>query len=248
MLPEVIPVLDLAARRAVHARGGDRAQYGPVVSVLAPGRDGDPIALGRAYREVVGASRCYVADLDAITGAAVQVDVLRRLAAADAFAGTLLVDAGLRSAADARALAPVPGQMVVGLETFERWDQLPELLAEHPGLVVSVDVRHGVPLRPGPWSGAAPADVARFVAAAGVRELIVLDLARVGLRGGSDLDTLRAVRRGAPDVRLLSGGGVRHESDLVRLAEAGVDGVLVASALHDGALVPRGQSPTSGMR
>ena len=73
-------MLDLARGTAVHARTGDRERYEPVQSVLAPGGDGDPVALLRAYRETLGATACYVADLDAIQGGAIQRGVLRELA------------------------------------------------------------------------------------------------------------------------------------------------------------------------
>jgi len=44
------------------------------------------------------------------------------------------------------------------------------------------------------------------------------------------------VRQAAPDVTLLAGGGVRGPDDLSRLADAGADGALVATALLDGSL------------
>lgn len=248
MIPEVIPVLDLAGGVAVHARGGDRARYAPTISVLAPEHPGDALALARAYRERVRARRCYVADLDAIVGGSVQVDLLRALAGSEGFGGALLVDAGLRSAADADRLADVPGRCVVGLETFACWDDLPTLAARRPGLVVSVDLRDGVPLSAGPWPGRSAGDVAGYVASLGVMEVLVLDLARVGRGEGLDLDVLGTVRRAVPGLRLLAGGGVRHEADLRRLADAGVDGVLVASALHTGALAVPGQSEASETR
>jgi phosphoribosylformimino-5-aminoimidazole carboxamide ribotide isomerase len=64
--------------------------------------------------------------------------------------------------------------------------------------------------------------------------VIVLDLARVGSGTGVDLDLLARVRRAAPGLALLAGGGVRDAADLDRLADAGCDGALVATALHDG--------------
>lgn len=248
MVPELIPVLDLAGGIAVHARGGDRVRYDPVVSELAPGRRGDAPALARAYRERVRAGRCYVADLDAITGGPVQLGLLRALAGDGAFGGTLLIDAGLRTAADAERLAGVPGCFVVGLETFERWEDLPALAGMRAGLVVSVDVREGITLRAGPWAGRSAAAAASYVAAHGAAEVLVLDLARVGRGEGSDLATLDAVRRAAPGVRLLAGGGVRDDADVRRLGDSGVDGVLVASALHAGALTLPGQSAASDTR
>jgi phosphoribosylformimino-5-aminoimidazole carboxamide ribotide isomerase len=71
----------------------------------------------------------------------------------------------------------------------------------------------------------------------GVRALIVLDLARVGMGTGTGTEPLlRAIRSAYPDIELIAGGGVRTWEDVERLGEAGATGVLVASALHDGTL------------
>jgi phosphoribosylformimino-5-aminoimidazole carboxamide ribotide isomerase len=245
---ELIPVLDIAAGRAVHAIGGDRSRYAPVASLLAPDAPGDAIVLARAYRERVGARRCYVADLDAIAGGVPQRDLLARLATDDGFGFGLLVDAGIGTAADLQRLDGLPVTAVAGLETLRAWDDLAALLAFAPALIFSLDLRERRPLvRPGAWRRGTPDAVSMATAleAAGVRELIVLDLARVGRDRGPDLAQLGALRTAAPGVRLLAGGGVRDAADLARLAAVGVDGVLVASALHRGALAPlRGQSPS----
>jgi phosphoribosylformimino-5-aminoimidazole carboxamide ribotide isomerase len=245
---EVIPVLDLAAGAAVHAIGGDRSRYAPVTSVLAPRAPGDAIALARAYRQSVGARRCYVADLDAITGGVPQCELLARLASTDGFGHGLLVDAGIATAAELERLDGLPVTVVVGLETLRAWGDLPALLAAAPTLIFSLDLREGQPVvRTGAWQRGVPdaVSLAAALEAAGLRELILLDLARVGRDRGPDLALLGAVRAAAPGVRLLAGGGVRDAAGLARLAAVGVDGVLVASALHRGALAPgRGQSPS----
>jgi phosphoribosylformimino-5-aminoimidazole carboxamide ribotide isomerase len=76
---QIIPVLDIAGGIAVHAQAGDRTQYAPLESDLVPGRVGDPIALLRAFHSNLGIHECYVADLDAIQGGAVQRSLLREL-------------------------------------------------------------------------------------------------------------------------------------------------------------------------
>ncbi len=65
---QLIPVLDLMRGVAVQARGGDRERYEPLRTVLAADAPGDPLALIQAYRDILGARECYVADLDAIQG------------------------------------------------------------------------------------------------------------------------------------------------------------------------------------
>src|SRR2546430_1350386 len=97
-----MPVLDLRAGRAVHGHGGRRDTYRPVRSVLVPVPDaGDPLALAAAFEATLACDECYVADLDAIAGAAPQRTVLRALAGAGS---RLLVDAGVRDVARARQL------------------------------------------------------------------------------------------------------------------------------------------------
>ena len=53
---------------------------------------------------------------------------------------------------------------------------------------------------------------------------------------GPDFESIARVRAAERELTLIAGGGVRGPGDLARLAEAGCDGALVASALHDGRL------------
>jgi phosphoribosylformimino-5-aminoimidazole carboxamide ribotide isomerase len=71
-----------------------------------------------------------------------------------------------------------------------------------------------------------------------VREVIVLDLARVGSGAGPDFALVRELCARFPKLELLAGGGVRDVADLRALAEAGAAGALVATALHSGAIGP----------
>jgi phosphoribosylformimino-5-aminoimidazole carboxamide ribotide isomerase len=248
---QLIPVIDLARGRAVHARAGDRGRYAPVDSVLTPGRTGDPLALVQAYRDALGVRECYVADLDAIQGGELQRAGLRELAAAAAPCG-LLVDAGIRSVGGLReVMALGAAAAVLGLESLPRLELLEEVVvAAPPGRVVfSLDLRLGRPvLSPeaatGTWPRE-PDELASRAVDAGVHALLLLDLGRVGTGGGVDLELLRRLRRRFPHLRLLAGGGVAGGEDLRRLAEAGCDGALVATALHTGRI---GQSSASASR
>ncbi|MBA3893914.1 MAG: hisA/hisF family protein [Gemmatimonadales bacterium] len=237
---QLIPVIDLARGVAVQARAGDRARYRPVESALTPGAAGDPLALAQAYRDIVGARECYVADLDAIQGGAVQQVAWRGLAAGASPCG-LWVDAGIGDATRALVvLALGAARVVVGLETLRALDDLEGIVAAaRPERVVfSLDLRLGRPvLHPsGLGEGIAPTvvEIAERAVQAGVRTLLVLDVGRVGTGLGVDLALLEELRRRFPSERLLAGGGVGARSDLDRIRETGCDGVLVATALHTG--------------
>jgi phosphoribosylformimino-5-aminoimidazole carboxamide ribotide isomerase len=239
---DVIPVIDLARGVAVHARGGDRSRYEPVVSVLASEAMGEPAPILRAFRLRLGARSCYVADLDAIQGGAVQRAMLRELAQLETgFAGAIMVDAGAHTPASSfEVLATGASQVVIGLETLRAFADLRAIVRAVGGsrVAFSLDLRHGSPvLHPELDDAAGPPDpliLAGRAIEAGVPTLIVLDLARVGTEGGLDLGLIEALRRRYPESRLLVGGGVQGRRDLERLRDTGCDGALVASAIHAG--------------
>jgi len=230
----VIPVLDLRGGQAVLARGGRREAYAPVRSQLVDGgAASDPLVLARAYRDLLDCDEWYVADLDALAGGAVQRALVRALAG---LRGRLLVDAAVSSPERARELiADGATRVVVGLESLPSLDALGRI-ARAVGLertAFSLDLRDGAPLAEARLSGR-PLELARAAVTAGAGAIIVLDLARVGSGHGVDSGLLEALRRAHPHVELLAGGGIGTVRDLERLADAGLDGALVATALHDG--------------
>jgi len=234
----VLGVLDLLAGRAVHARAGQRDRYEPVRRAAGVVIDGDAVALARAYRHL-GVSELYAADLDAILRRPRQ-DAL--VAALSELGPPLWLDAGAGSVADARRdLELAAAVVVVGLETMPSYDALAEICASAGGdrVAFSLDLRAGEPVVASEASGIRgepPHVVAARAAAAGVGALIVIDLARVGMGTGIDLALIARVREAVPGLTLLAGGGVRGADELARLADAGCDGALVATALHDGRL------------
>jgi phosphoribosylformimino-5-aminoimidazole carboxamide ribotide isomerase len=234
----VIGVVDLLAGRAVHARAGPRDTYQPVRSVAGTTiGSGDALALARTYVTRLGLTELYAADLDAIMGGAAQDTLVSAIAAVGA---PLWLDAGVSSADRAHdALARGAARVVVGLETLPSYDALGEICARVGGdnVAFSLDLRDGEPVVSA--SGSIPfGQPAQLVAArardAGAGAIIVIDLARVGTSRGLDLELVARVREAAPGLVLLAGGGVRGPDDLARLVDAGCDGALVATALHDG--------------
>src|SRR3984893_18637030 len=237
----VLGVLDLLAGRAVLARAGQRDRYEPVRRAAGDAIEGDAMALARAYRRL-GVSELYAADLDAILRRPRQ-DAL--VAALSELGPPLWLDAGAGSVADARRdLELAAAVVVVAFETMPSYDALAEICASVGGdrVAFSLDLRDGEPVVDSRASGASgvrsePAHVvAARAAAAGAGALIVIDLARVGMGTGIDLALIARVREAVPGLTLLAGGGVRGLEDLDRLADAGCDGALVATAVHDGRL------------
>jgi phosphoribosylformimino-5-aminoimidazole carboxamide ribotide isomerase len=233
---QIIPVLDLLGSQVVRGVAGQREQYRPLESGLMAGSE--QVAVAGAIREQFGLSQFYVADLDAILHRRANLPILRQLCAERL---SLLVDAGLRRCEEAVAILEIGVERVVaGLETLEGPRELANLIRAYgvARIVFSLDLRDGKTLAASPdWPGEDPFEIARAVVESGCTQLIVLDIARVGTgHGVPTLALCDKIRVAFPDVTILTGGGVRSVEDLRTLERAGIDGVLIASALHDGSI------------
>jgi len=221
----VVGVIDLKAGAAVRAVRGERERYRPV---------GDPLSLARRFRDALGLEELYVADLDAIGGGGGQDAIIAELARG----ARVMVDAGVSEPERARALLGLGAhRVVVGTETLTDADALDRLLGEPGAVVLSLDLRDGRVLSRDPRLAGLPAlDAVARLARAGLREVIVLDLARVGSGMGPDVRLIAELHAAFPGLELLAGGGVRDAGDLRALADAGAAGALVATALHRGVI------------
>ena len=237
---QVLPVLDLLHGIVVRGVGGRRNEYRPVESrlVVQP----DALSVARAFRDRLGLTRLYIADLDGILHRQPNLDIYRTLSQ-EGF--DLLVDAGLRSVESSEPiLAAGATQLIAGLETWPGPNELAGLcksagLSKLKGperVIFSLDLKNGNALGDLlPWNTADPYQIGCRAVEAGVAEMIVLDLAQVGVNTGiTTFDLCRRLLARFADLRVITGGGVRDVSDLLRLQEAGVDSVLAASSLHDG--------------
>src|SRR6185295_2208681 len=198
-LMRVVPVIDVKGGVAVHAVRGERDRYAPLQSSIAEGSD--PVAVTRAVRDRLGLEELYVADLDAITGGGPgNADVVAALAKE----ARVMVDAGAATpAAAARLLELGAARVIVGTESLPGADAFARLRAELDAapLVLSLDLRGGQVLSPDPaLAGLAAIDAFARLAAAGVREAIVLDLLRVGSGEGPDVALIGELHARFPDV------------------------------------------------
>ena len=232
----IIPVLDLLNSVVVRGVAGQRDEYRPVESCFAESANAVDMAL--AIRRTFGLNQLYVADLDAILDREPNWPVYQQLVELEF---ELLIDAGVSTAADvAGVLAAGAKQGIVGLETWPLLSSLEMLLATagEENIIFSLDMKDGRPVSKfRDMTNDDPADIGACVLEAGVREMIVLDLGSVGMKSGlPTLELCRELNDFAPNSRLITGGGVRNPDDLKQLVDEPIDGILVASALHDGSI------------
>ncbi|MCH2201096.1 MAG: HisA/HisF-related TIM barrel protein [Fuerstiella sp.] len=232
----MIPVLDLLNGVTVQAVAGRREEYRPIRSCLT--HSIDPSVVLQRLSEVCGSESAYVADLDAILNGEPNRCILAELSRLNM---NLMVDAGIQSCKETETLLDLGiRHVIVGLESlpnFETACRLVSTFGPEP-LILSLDLKAGVPLaRDESWIQMPPLTVLEHLIDAGFRRWILLDLAAVGTsQGVPTADLCSQMRKLRPNDEIITGGGVRSIADLVQLNSIGIDGVLVASALHTGAI------------
>jgi phosphoribosylformimino-5-aminoimidazole carboxamide ribotide isomerase len=234
---QIIPVIDIRNGVAVRAVAGERGRYQPVSSRLT--NSVEPAEVLRALRQEFHCDTCYVADLDAIERGQRNRCTLAEMARTGV---RLIVDAGVVALEDAHELQECgASQIVLASESLPRLDQLRSFveLFGSKSLVFSVDLKHGqLRLADPQYSSTSPDELIARVVEAGIEQIIVLDLAAVGTGTGiPTLSLCQQARSCWPHLRIISGGGVHSRTCLLNAQAAELDGLLVASALHDGRLI-----------
>lgn len=236
--PRLVPVIDVQRRQVVHARGGIRTAYQPLPTEWFPSTD--PVAVAHHLLKQWQVDQIYMADLDAITTGhldpTLYIEMLQAIAPAQ-----LWLDAGVRHAHDITRLRQLGvQQIIVGTETAPGLSILTDQsTARLDDVIISIDLRNNQMLGYyDQWGAKHPGDVewvVEQVVQVGGRRLIVLDLAQVGMGEGPTSGPLcRQLKHAHPTIEIVTGGGIRDDADIEMLRRAGVDAVLVGTALWKG--------------
>lgn len=213
---QIIPVIDLMGGVVVHARKGQRDSYRPIQTPLCEGAS--PHAVIDGLLGLHEFKTLYIADLDALMGQGHHLELLERLQQDYP---------GLRFWVDQGLAAPVGGAVpVIGSESLNA-DRLDGLRGMGGRFILSLDFMGERLLGP---------EILLEESDYWPDTVIIMSLSRVGANKGPDFQRLEAFCSRWPNTRIIAAGGVREAEDLRRLSGLGVAGVLLASALHSGAL------------
>jgi phosphoribosylformimino-5-aminoimidazole carboxamide ribotide isomerase len=221
------PAIDIRGGRCVRLVEGDFTRE----TVF----DADPADAARRWVDA-GAEWLHVVDLDgAVAGAPSNGEAIARVRGA--------VDVPIQVGGGLRRLDDLEGVFSLGINrailgTVALRD--PDLVHDAVGrwgeaIAVALDARDGRVATDG-WleqSDAEAVDVARTMAAAGVRHLIVTDISRDGTLTGPNLDGLKQVID-AVDAGVIASGGMSSLADLEAAAAIGAVGAIIGRALYDG--------------
>jgi phosphoribosylformimino-5-aminoimidazole carboxamide ribotide isomerase len=223
------PAIDLMSGQAVRLQQG-RADRKTVYS-------NDPAAVAREW-EARGGDWLHVVDLDAaFSGTQTNLEVVQRMAASIGI--PVQLGGGVRDeAAIERALAAGVARVVIGTRAAESVDFVAQAVRRFGGekIAVGIDAKDGFVAVRG-WTertGVTAAELAREVAALGVRALIYTDIATDGMLQGPNFGAVEGMVR-EMSCPVIASGGVSSAADLVQLERiAGLHGTIIGRALFEG--------------
>jgi phosphoribosylformimino-5-aminoimidazole carboxamide ribotide isomerase len=228
----VIFVMDIFNRNVVLAKGGVRENYRPVSDSSAVCRTSAPL-------EIVGALRpreVYIADLNALQVKGpldINAEIIREVS----LKADTMLDFGVSFLTDVEKALSIAETAVIGTETG-KLAVIKDAAFKNPGRIsVSIDVKYGKVLKQDPEIPEDPFEIVKLLNELPLKDLIFLDLDRVGTASGFDPEFLRKLAEGSLHDVLLA-GGVRCMEDLFALNRLGIKGALVATAIHSGLVPP----------
>jgi phosphoribosylformimino-5-aminoimidazole carboxamide ribotide isomerase len=221
---QIIPVIDLLNGVVVHAKKGERQHYQPIQSFLTS--SSKPLEIVAALLEIYPFTQLYIADLNAIqkTAGAYKTNYHVIEAITQHYPSlTLWVDAGISNNHELITWGELNIRLVLGSENFASIDNYCSLKHLEKNFVLSLDfMSHG-------YQG--PAELLTQNEH-WPQDVIVMSLANVGANQGANIPLLSEFMNHKKDLNVYAAGGIRDVDDLILLKQIGVDGVLIATALH----------------
>jgi phosphoribosylformimino-5-aminoimidazole carboxamide ribotide isomerase len=228
----VIFVMDIFNRNVVLAKGGNRENYRPVSDSSTVCSNSDPVDIVEHLhpREV------YIADLNVLQGKGsleTNPGVIKEVSSR----ADIMLDFGISSLQDVDKALSIAGAAVIGTETGNL-STIKEAASRNPGKIsVSIDIKHGKVLKKDPELPESTFEIVKLLNNFPLKDLIFLDLDRVGTASGFDPEFLRKLVESSRHSVLLA-GGVKDMEDLFTLDKLGIKGALVATAIHSGLVSP----------
>lgn len=221
----IIPVIDLMNGQVVHAKQGQRNQYQSIQSKLS--NSAKPETVLSCFLELYPFKIIYIADLDAILKKGTNWQIILDLAFQYKQC-EFWVDSGIDPIIEKNSDSR-PGNIkyILGSENKMTKSDFNTLLIDKPELILSLDfddnklkennhLLNNTRLWP--------------------EKIITMMLSRVGANKGIDMQCLDTVLNLAGSKKVYAAGGVRNKDDLIELKSIGVNGVLLATALHNGTI------------
>ncbi|MGC9517901.1 MAG: HisA/HisF family protein [Methanomicrobiales archaeon] len=220
----IIPVLDLKDGIAVSGKAGKRDTYQPLQTVFNNNPHPHEIA---SSLKMAGASRIYIADLDAIENVGSNAEIIKEVNKVL----PVMLDCGTSSIQEVQDALNIADKVIVATETLKKLDDLDHLLKGDikDRIIISIDIKEDRL-----YSKYLEIDTETFIKKIDKlkpKEVILLDISRVGSESGFKKDYIK--KFSTPGTSIILGGGIRPK-DIDVLREEGAEMFLIGTALHKG--------------
>ncbi len=234
----IIPVIDILNGIAVHANKGMRNKYEPIKSILT--NSSSAIELTRVYAEKLSISHIYIADLDSIIHENPNLSILEDIVKTSKI--EIILDAGIRNLYDILQFKKIGiEKIILATETIDSINVIEDAAREfgQDKIIISIDMKDKKLLaRSSSLKEYSIISLIEKIQQLGIKEIILLDLLKIGSKNGYYDDYYGEIRKKFPEMKIIVGGGIKDLEDLKFLKEKGMDGVLIATALHEGIITP----------
>jgi len=231
----IIPVIDILKSEAVHAVKGERAKYKPLIAEFF--KSSDPLEIVKILKSKYNFEEIYLADLDAIINKNPNYEIISKVSEIQDL--KIILDPGIIESEDILKYSKFKiKKLILGLETINSLEVIKYGLNifDTEEIVISVDMFKGkIITKINDLKNETPLNVVLKLKNLGVRELILLDLFRVGQKLGG-IPPLYLKIRNIFDGNILVGGGIKNFDDLLNYYRNSFSGVLLATALYDGSI------------
>jgi len=229
----VVFVMDIFNRSVVLAKGGIREKYLPISDSSIICSNSDPLDIVQFLRP----REIYIADLNILQDKGpleTNAEIIREVS----LRADTMLDFGISSMEEVEKALSIARTAVIGTETGTL-SVIKDAAFENPGRIsVSIDMKHGKVLKEDPEIPEALLEIVKILNSFLLKDLIFLDLDRVGTASGFDPEFLRKLVEYSRHSVLLA-GGVRDMVDLFALEGLGIRGALIATAIHSGLVSPK---------
>ena len=227
----ILPAIDLKGGVCVRLRQGradDVTTY-----------NDDPASQAHDWR-AQGGRELHVVDLDgAFAGTPRHAEVIGSII--KAFGGPVEVGGGLRTPeALAAVLEAGAARAIIGSAALDNPEFITRAVEQYgERIAVGIDARDGFVQTHG-WvktTAVKATELAKAMAAIGVKTIIYTDTATDGMLGGPNLAQMAAICDAAPECSITASGGVsspRDVANLIALARPNLRAAIVGKALYDG--------------
>lgn len=223
----IIPAIDIKNGKYVRLTQGDFSReiiYGD-----------NPAEVAKSW-EAQGAKMIHLVDLDgAKDGKLSNIEAIQ--AVIKAIKVPLQIGGGIRSRESVSKLLDLGvSRVIIGTMIFENEELLKDLISQYSSqIIISLDARDGILVKSG-WLESTEKNLietAKYLEKIGVKRFIFTDVIKDGTLTSPNYEAIKNLLANVA-VPLIIAGGISSVSDIQKLKDLGVEGVIIGKALYEG--------------